>query len=140
MTPLVLPTDDDAQDWVAARTTDGLAAARELVDRLRDAPPESALELLRQWDEVSRHLGNVAAAASLLANVHPDEEVRTTCEQAEVDVDRLVTELRQDRALYEVFAAADPPASTRRRRGSSTRRSRTSGARASTSTTRPGRG
>ena len=91
-----------------AHTHDGLAAARELVDRLRSAPPETTLELLRQWDEVSRHLGDVAAVASLLANVHPVEEVRTTCEQGEVEVDRLVTELRQDRALFEVFAAADP--------------------------------
>jgi thimet oligopeptidase len=108
MTPLVLPTADDAQHWVEARTTDGLAAARELVDRLRTAPPATTLDLLQQWDEVSRHLGNVAAVGSLLANVHPLEAVRTTCEQAEVAVDRLVTELRQDRTLYEVFAAADP--------------------------------
>ncbi len=108
MTPLVLPTADDAQEWVEARTREGLAAARAAVDRLRTAPPETTLELLRQWDEVSRHLGNVAAPASLLANVHPVEAVRTTCEQAEVEVDRLVTELRQDRALYEVVAAADP--------------------------------
>lgn len=108
MTPLALPTAADAQDWVEARTRDGLAAARELVAELRSAPPATTTDLLRQWDEVSRHLSNVAAVSSLLANVHPDEPVRTTCEQAEVEVDRLVTELRQDRALYEVFAAADP--------------------------------
>jgi len=106
--PLVLPAADDANAWVQALTDDGLAAARELVARLRSAPPETTLELLRQWDEVSRHLGDVAAVVSVLANVHPVEEVRTTCEQGEVEVDRLVTELRQDRALYEVFAAADP--------------------------------
>jgi thimet oligopeptidase len=105
--PLVLPVAD-AKAWVQARTQDGLAAARGLVDRLRSAPPATTLELLRQWDEVSRHLGDVAAVASLLANVHPVEEVRTTCEQGEVEVDRLVTELRQDRKLFEVFAAADP--------------------------------
>ncbi|WP_028643805.1 M3 family metallopeptidase [Nocardioides sp. URHA0020] len=107
MTPLVLPADDDAQDWVATRTTDGLAAARTLVDRLREAPPDTTLELVRQWDEISRRLGDVAAVSSLWANVHPDEAVRTSCEQAEVEVDRLVTELRQDRALYDIVAAAD---------------------------------
>jgi thimet oligopeptidase len=106
--PLVLPASDDTKAWLQAHTEDGLAAARALVDRLRSAPPATTLELLRQWDEVSRHLGDVAAVASLLANVHPVEEVRTTCEQGEVEVDRLVTELRQDRALFEVFAAADP--------------------------------
>ena len=107
-TPLSLPTADDAQDWVEARARDGLAAARELVDELRTDPPASAIDLLRQWDEVSRELSNVAAVASLLANVHPLKAVRTTCEQAEVEVDRYVTELRQDRRLFEVFAAASP--------------------------------
>ena len=34
--------------------------------------------------------------------------MRTASEEAEVEVDKLVTELRQDRALYDVFAALDP--------------------------------
>ncbi|GAA1777873.1 M3 family metallopeptidase [Nocardioides hankookensis] len=106
--PLVLPSTDDAQEWAEAHARDGLAAARQLVDDLRTSPPATTLELLRQWDEISRHLGDVAAVASLLANVHTVEGVRTTCEQSEVEVDRLGTELRQDRALYEIFAAADP--------------------------------
>ncbi|MCW2774035.1 MAG: Thimet oligopeptidase [Nocardioides sp.] len=105
--PLVLPAPDAAESWVQARTRDGLAEARALVDRLRDDPPADALGVLRQWDEVGRALSNIASVASLLANVHPDEAVRTSCEQAEVEVDRLVTELRQDRALYEVFAGLD---------------------------------
>jgi thimet oligopeptidase len=105
--PLVLPTPDAAESWVQARTRDGLAEARALVDRLRDDPPADALGVLRQWDEVGRALSNIASVGSLLANVHPDEAVRTSCEQAEVEVDRLVTELRQDRALYDVFAGLD---------------------------------
>ena len=104
--PLALPVAGEAEAWVAARTGAGLETARGLVAALRSEPPAAAIDLLRQWDEVSRALGNVAAVASLLANVHPVEAVRTTCEQAELEVDRYVTELRQDRALYEVFAAA----------------------------------
>lgn len=107
LAPLALPLTDDAQDWVAARTREGLATARELTDRLREAPPTDALEVLREWDEVARALSGVAAAASLLANVHPLEAVRTTCEAAEAEVDRLATELGQDRRLYDVFAALD---------------------------------
>ncbi|WP_182525056.1 M3 family metallopeptidase [Nocardioides dongkuii] len=105
--PLALPATDDALAWVEGRTTDGLATARRLVDELRAAPPADALDALRQWDEVALQLGNVAAVGSLLSNVHPDEAVRTSCEQAEVEVDRLATELRQDRALYDVFAGLD---------------------------------
>src|SRR4051812_39297282 len=108
LAPLVLPPDDAAQEWVEARTRDGLRAARELVDRLREDPPADAPGVLRRWDEVTLCLSNVAAVGSLLANVHPLEGVRTSCEQAELEVDRLVTELRQDRLLYDVFAALDP--------------------------------
>jgi thimet oligopeptidase len=107
LAPLVLPSSDDARAWVEAHARDGIAVARDLVDQLRSTQPETTLELLRQWDEISRQLGDVAAVASLLANVHPVEEVRTTCEESEVEVDRFVTELRQDRALFEIFAAAD---------------------------------
>jgi thimet oligopeptidase len=106
--PLALPAATDTQEWVESRTREGLAAARERTDRLRSAPPDEALAVLREWDEVARALSGVAALASLLANVHPLEPVRTTCEAAEAEVDRLVTELRQDRRLFEVFAAVDP--------------------------------
>ncbi|MBZ5738106.1 M3 family metallopeptidase [Nocardioides mangrovi] len=111
MTPLVLPTADDALDWVQHRARTGIGAARGLVDELRESPSAETLETLetlRRWDEVGCLLGNVAASSSLLANVHPDEEVRTACERSEAEVDRFVTELRQDRRLYEVFAALDP--------------------------------
>ena len=105
--PLQLPGPDDAQDWVETLARDGLADARRVVEGLRSAPPGSTLSLLRAWDEVARSLSNVAAVASLLANVHPAEGVRTACEDAEQEVERYVTALRQDRDLYEVFAGAD---------------------------------
>ncbi|MFC4785982.1 M3 family metallopeptidase [Nocardioides sp. MAHUQ-72] len=106
--PLELPDADHARAWVEARTTDGLAAVRELATALRTAPPADALDALRAWDEITLRLSDVAALGSLWANVHPLEEVRTTCEEAEVSADRLGTELRQDRGLYDVLAALDP--------------------------------
>ncbi len=106
--PLLLPTSDEALGWVRRRTSDGLALARELVDRLRSDPPAGSEDVLRRWDEVTLTLSNVGALASLLSNVHPQLDVRTACEEAEVEVDKLVTELRQDRGLYDVFAALDP--------------------------------
>jgi thimet oligopeptidase len=109
--PLVLPAAEDAHAWVRARTEEGLAAAEALVTRLREDPPAgdgAVLVTLRAWDEVSRALSGVAAPVSLLANVHPDEAVRTACEAAEAEVDRYATALRQDRRLYDVLAALDP--------------------------------
>jgi thimet oligopeptidase len=105
--PLELPTNADALAWVEARTEHGLARAREVVEELRGTEGLSAQEVLRRWDEVALALSNVGALSSLLANVHPEEAVRTASENAEIEVDRLVTELRQDRALYDVFAGLD---------------------------------
>jgi thimet oligopeptidase len=105
--PLQLPDADSAEAWLSARATDGLAAARAIVDHLRAEPPSEALDALRRWDEVSLQLGNVAAVGSLLANVHPQEAVRTIAEAAEVDAQKLATELGLDRGLYEIFAGLD---------------------------------
>ena len=106
--PLQLPTADEALAWVRDRTATGLATARELVAGLREDPPTEPEGVLRRWDEVTLALSNVGAIAGLYSNGHPDLEVRTASEEAEIEVDKLVTELRQDRALYDVFAALDP--------------------------------
>ncbi|WP_205471842.1 M3 family metallopeptidase [Nocardioides sp. SYSU D00038] len=106
--PLALPAPDQARAWIEHRTAEGLAAARGLVAELRDGPTRPTLEALRLWDDVSLELGNVASVAAVVANTHPLEEARTAGEAAEVEVDRFVTELRQDRALYDVLAALDP--------------------------------
>nr|WP_246298551.1 M3 family metallopeptidase [Nocardioides panaciterrulae] len=103
-----MPDAAGARAWVEARTAEGFARVRELVARLREARPADPLTVLRSWDEVSLALSDVAAVGSLWANVHPLLEVRTACERAEVEADRLGTELRQDRGLYDVFAALDP--------------------------------
>ena len=105
--PLTLPAPEHAEEWVTTRAADGIATARELVDKLKADPPGEALATLRQYDEVALQLSNVAAMGSLLSNVHPTESVRNAAEKAEQDVGRLVTELSLDRGLYEVFAALD---------------------------------
>jgi thimet oligopeptidase len=108
--PLQLPAADEALAWTEARTAEGLALARELVEALKAADGLTAVEALRRMDEVTLALSNVGALASLISNVHPDEAVRTVNETAEIEVDKLVTELRQDRALYDVFAGVDASA------------------------------
>ncbi|MCY7397083.1 MAG: Zn-dependent oligopeptidase [Nocardioides sp.] len=108
LVPLALPAADHAQQWVEDRTRTGLGAVRVLVEELRSGPAGDALAGLRQWDEITLQLSNVAAVGSLLSNVHPDENVRTACEQAEIEADQVATELRQDRSLYDVLAALDP--------------------------------
>jgi Zn-dependent oligopeptidase len=105
--PLQLPHADAAREWVESRGGDGLGRARRLAGELRGAPPAGALETLRRWDEVCLALSNVAAVGELLSNVHPGEAVRSSCEHVVVEAEQLATELRQDRGLYDVFAALD---------------------------------
>ncbi|WP_051218079.1 M3 family metallopeptidase [Nocardioides insulae] len=108
MNPLSLSSPDETLAWITERSSVQIEAARAIAERLRTDPPGDALEVLRAWDDISLELGNCAALASLLANVHPVEQVRSACEDAEAEVDRLVTELSQDRALYDVVSTLDP--------------------------------
>ena len=75
---------------------------------------------MRVWNDLKLALHNAFASASLLANVHPDEAVRTRAERAEQDAHKLLTEIGLDRGLYDV---------ARRRRPAAARRGRPAGAR-----------
>jgi len=102
--PLTLPSNDRAEAWIKERAGASLAGARALAEGLKSAPPATALEALKVWDEVALALHGTAGIAGLLSNVHPVEAVRTACEDAEVQVDKMQTELSQDADLYAVFA------------------------------------
>jgi len=105
--PLALPDDASAEAWIQERTATTLARVRALAEGLKTSPPADALGVLRTWDEAMLALHSLGGMASLIANVHPTEAVRTTCEDTEVEVDKLGTELSQDAELYAVFAALD---------------------------------
>jgi thimet oligopeptidase len=106
--PLQLPDAASTEGWLRHRFSAQLDDAREQAEELRTSPGDTTLGALRRWDEITLLIGKVAAIGSLLANVHPEEAIRTLCEEAEQDADRLATELRQDRRLYDVLAALDP--------------------------------
>ncbi|MGZ6753724.1 MAG: M3 family metallopeptidase [Nocardioides sp.] len=108
LTPMALPAPDETEAWLRDLLPAKLDEARSLAERLRGSAGGDPLATLRTWDELNLRIGEVAALGSLLSNVHPDEAVRTTCEQAEQDADRLATSLRQDRGLFEVLDAVDP--------------------------------
>ena len=81
--------------------------AREKVERLRTAPSLSRDEALGLFDDAFAELGNAAAQASLLRNVHPDAAVRDAAERDEQELDAAQTELSLDRGLYEALARVD---------------------------------
>jgi len=106
--PLDLPAvDGDWTSWFSARCDDQLARARDLVQRLKVAAPTGGHEALALWNDVNLALANAFAVASLMAEVHPEEAVRTRAETAEQAAHRLLTEIGQDRELYDILAAVD---------------------------------
>jgi len=105
LTPLALPADD-WETWLGDRSASQLERARELVAELKQAGHDAAATMAL-WNDVNLAMANAFAVASLLANVHPDEAVRSRSEQAEQDAHRLHTELGLDRDLYEVLAGVE---------------------------------
>jgi thimet oligopeptidase len=106
VTPLELPVPDGYSGWLRERCETRLERARALVEELKagDADDDQVLE---RWNDLHIALSDVFAAASLFANVHPDEQVRDLAEQVEQEAHRLVTDIGLDRALYDVLAAVD---------------------------------
>ena len=108
LTPLDLPARDaEWGSWFTSRCDEQLARAREVVERLKTAAPENGLEVLPLWNEVNIALANAFAVSSLMAQVHPDESVRTKAEEGEQEAHRLLTEIGLDRELYDVLAGVD---------------------------------
>ncbi|WP_437584400.1 M3 family metallopeptidase [Paramicrobacterium sp. CJ85] len=106
--PLAMPTDSAAwPGFVTERSDTALAAAREVVERLKDGTERTPIEVLDLWNEGETAVANVAGFASFFAEVHPDASVRDLAEKKAQEAIAFVTERGQDRELYEVFAALD---------------------------------
>ena len=109
--PLELPpAGSDWDAFVASRADTQLARAREVIAELK-APvtrtPEQVVALLNEGDIA---LGNASSFTSLLAEVHPQESVRSACEDRVQQAAIVATERGQDTELYAVLAAVDADA------------------------------
>ncbi|WP_110208668.1 M3 family metallopeptidase [Nocardioides daejeonensis] len=103
LTPLALPTTDWST-WLAQRCRTGLDQAAELRQQLA-ADDTTALAT---WNELQIHLAGVFAVTSLLAQVHPDAEVRAEAEAIEVEASAFRTELMLDAEVFARLAAVPP--------------------------------
>ena len=109
--PLALPTESAAwHDFVAGRADDNLARARDLIATLKDGTPRDATATLDLWNDLDIALHNAGATVGVLAEVHPDEAVRTLCEDRQQVVARLATERDLDSDLFAVMAAVEADA------------------------------
>ncbi|MEO6885917.1 MAG: M3 family metallopeptidase [Jatrophihabitantaceae bacterium] len=106
--PLQLPTaDTDWTTFLAERADAGLARARELIDKLKDGTSRTASEVMDIWNDCDIALRNTGSLVGVLAEVHPDEALRTLAEDRQQDVARLSTDRGLDADLYAVLAAVE---------------------------------
>jgi thimet oligopeptidase len=103
-TPLELPVDGWPQ-WLADRVTTSLDSAQARLAELKDGTARDTTAVLELWNDADLALHNASAATSLLAEVHPSEELRAQAERAEQDIRRVLTERGLDRELFQVLAA-----------------------------------
>src|SRR5438874_1656596 len=80
--PIPLPTSNWA-DYLTERADGALADARRLLDELKGGTPRGADEVVRIWNDADIALGNAKGLAGVLAQMHPDEDVRTLAEERE---------------------------------------------------------
>ncbi|HYO38473.1 MAG TPA: M3 family metallopeptidase [Nocardioidaceae bacterium] len=104
--PLALPAAD-WEEWLGERCDGQLDEARRLRAVLT-GPPSGGRDALAVWNDLILALRNAFSAASLMANVHPEQAVRARAERAEQDASRLQTEIGLDRGVYDVLAGVDP--------------------------------
>ena len=105
--PLSLPASD-WEGWLTSRCDGLLDEVRRVTGELTAGTPRSGAATLARWNDLKLALHNAFSTSSLIANVHPDEAVRTRAEKVEQDASALDTEIGLDRGLYDVLSAIDP--------------------------------
>lgn len=79
-----------------------MAEAAGLRTEVAGSAPDEALDL---WNRLNTELANVFAVASLLAQVHPEQDVREQAEGIEVEASRFQTELMLDAGVFAALSA-----------------------------------
>ena len=108
--PLDLPSDSgDWAGFVRTWTEKNLAIVDGVTTALTTSGlrERSANEVLGLLNDSDRALRNASGLVSLLAEVHPDEAVRSLAEEATQNAVKAATERGLNRELYDVLAAVD---------------------------------
>ncbi|MDA4893564.1 Zn-dependent oligopeptidase [Streptomyces sp. MS2A] len=106
--PLAYPTTADG--WLAfagTRSDERLERVAALAAELKDGSDRPLLAALRVWNDLQIALGGVLSEAEILAEVHPDPEVRAAAESRHTAAEAIAAALRADAELAAVFADQD---------------------------------
>jgi thimet oligopeptidase len=106
---LDFPTDDWA-GWLRSRVETSLADARSRLAALKDGTVRETGAVLDLWNAADLALANAGAISHVLAEVHPDEDVRALGDELSREARRIDTDRELDRELYDVVAACAPAA------------------------------
>jgi thimet oligopeptidase len=109
--PLALPAPDG--DWVGyirTWTDTNLVIVDGVTKALTSSRKRDADEVMGLLNDSDRALRNAGGLVSLLAEVHPDEAVRTLAEDCLQETVKASTERGLNRELYDVLAAVDASA------------------------------
>jgi thimet oligopeptidase len=82
--------------------------AKQAIGRMLAVKGKRTIEnTLKPYDDASNYLDMAGTQASLIENVHPDSNMRTTAEELSQKVSAYGTELSLDRRVYDALAAID---------------------------------
>jgi thimet oligopeptidase len=107
---------DDVPFWNAAIDSTAFASMQEarleraaaLIAEVKAVKGGRSVDnTLRPYDEALRHLANAARQSGLIANVHPDEAMRTGAEDLQRRISKYWTDLTLDPGLYKAISALD---------------------------------
>jgi thimet oligopeptidase len=102
------PTTTAVASDLLERHRAGLARAEALLARIRDTtPPRTEANVLRPFNEIGIEVSGVASECGLMAEVHPDPEVRAAADTIIQELSAFATRLGQDRPLYEALGGLD---------------------------------
>ena len=105
-----LPADaSEWLPWLDARIEQQLTIARDTAELIRTHAGADAA-LLAHWNDLQLALRNVLSICELVGESHPEAVVRERAELGSAHARSLATEIQQDRALYNAFAAIDASA------------------------------
>ncbi|MDQ3485357.1 MAG: Zn-dependent oligopeptidase [Actinomycetota bacterium] len=111
LSPLELPSLPSGwSDWLRSRCDGNLDLVRTRVADLKEQPPRDPHDVLSGWNDIMIGLRAASSAASLISQVHPEEDIRTQAEAAQQETSRLSTDVSLDRELYDVLSGVDASA------------------------------
>lgn len=103
-----LPPADVRGDDIWPRCQADLDEAKALVEQLHaETPVEQGGNALEMYNEVLIILNDSLSEASLMAQVHPNKDIRDQAEACEQEASKLMTEISLDNQLYQALKATN---------------------------------